>query len=268
MRTRPRPLLRRAGVPTGALAVVAALALGACGAPGPGTEEGAPAEGEPTGQVTVLAAASLTEAFEQIAADVERDHPGTDVRLSFGGSSALVTQVTQGAPADVLATASATTMDAAVQAGAVEEPAVVARNRLTIAVPRGNPAGIDGVEDLAREDVRLATCLPEVPCGAAAQQLADATGTTLRPVTQERDVKATLAKVRLGEVDAGLVYVTDVRAAGSAVDEVPLPEAPTTDYPLAVVSDAANPALARAFVDAVQSDRGRAVLREAGFTTP
>lgn len=246
--------------------MVGGLVLGACG--GPGVEEGAPAGGRPTGEVTVLAAASLTEAFEQIAADVERDHPGTDVRLSFGGSSALATQVTQGAPADVLATASTSTMETAVGAGAVEEPRVFARNRLTLAVPRGNPAGIEGVDDLAREDVRLATCLPEVPCGAAAQRLAEATGTALHPVTQERDVKATLAKVRLGEVDAGLVYVTDVRAAAGAVDEVPLPDAPTTDYPLAVVADAPNPALARAFVEAVQSDRGRAALREAGFTTP
>ncbi|WP_462418950.1 molybdate ABC transporter substrate-binding protein [Kytococcus sp. Marseille-QA3725] len=250
------------------LAAVSVLTLAACGGPEPAGQDGSGADGEPTGEITVLAAASLTEAFEQIAADVERNHPGSDVRLSFGGSSALATQVTQGAPADVLATASTATMDTAVRAGAVQEPSVVARNRLTLAVPRGNPAGIDGVEDLAREEVRLATCLPEVPCGAAAQQLSDATGTTLHPVTQERDVKATLAKVRLGEVDAGLVYVTDARAADGAVDEVPLPEAPTTDYPLAVVGASANPALARAFVDAVQSDRGRAVLREAGFTTP
>jgi molybdate transport system substrate-binding protein len=193
------------------------------------------------------------------------------VALSFGGSSTLATQVVQGAPADVLVTASEETMAPVVGADLVAgTPRVVATNVLELAVPRGNPAGVRGLADLADPDLRIALCAPQVPCGAVSRELLDRAGVTAAPDTLEQDVRAVLTKVELGEVDAGLVYATDVRAAGDAVQGIELPEASRvpTAYPVAVLAGAPHPRAAAAFADLLASEQGRAALRDAGFSAP
>lgn len=252
-----------------ALGAVLALPLAACGeqaAQGAGTTSDAI-----TGEVVVLAAASLTDAFTELAADFEAAHPGVTVTLGLGGSSALAQQVVAGAPADVLATASPGTMATVADAGGlVGEPTVVARNRLQIAVPAGNPAGVTGLADLGDASLAVALCAEQVPCGAAARRVLAAAGVTPAPDTLEPDVRAVLTKVRLGEVDAGLVYRTDVLAAGDDVEGIDVPEADAavTDYPIAVVADAPNPRAAEAFVAHVRGEAGRKVLADAGFELP
>jgi molybdate transport system substrate-binding protein len=224
-----------------------------------------------SGQVTVFAASSLTEAFTRIGRDVEAAYPGTRVTFSFAGSSALATQINQGAPADVFASASPANMRAVTDAGNVAgAPATFARNQLVIATAKGNPRGIHGLADLARAGTTVALCAEQVPCGAAARKALDAAGVALTPVTLEQDVKAALAKVRLGEVDAALVYRTDARAAAADVDAVEFPESATAvnDYPIAVLKDAPNASAAQAFVAYVLSDKGTAVLTAAGFQAP
>ena len=223
------------------------------------------------GRITVLAASSLTEAFGELGDRLEEQHPGTTVRFSFAASSELATQITSGAPADVFASASPATMDQVVQAGdAGGDPAVFVRNRLEIAVPAGNPAGVDGLADFADEGLTIALCAPEVPCGAAAETAFAAAGVTPKPDTLEPDVKATLAKVSLGEVDAALVYRTDVIAAGDDVEGIDFPESAdaVNDYPVVALAEAPNTKGAEAFVDLVHSEEGRSVLEVAGFELP
>jgi molybdate transport system substrate-binding protein len=223
------------------------------------------------GRITVLAASSLTEAFGELGDRLEEQHPGTTVRVSFGASSELATQITSGAPADVFASASPATMDQVVHAGdAADDPTVFVRNRLEIAVPAGNPGGVDGLPDFADEDLTIALCAPEVPCGAAAETAFAAAGVTPRPDTLEPDVKATLAKVSLGEVDAALVYRTDVLAAGDEVEGIDFPESAdaVNDYPVVALAEAPNSEGAEAFVDLVLSEEGRSVLEAAGFELP
>ena len=223
------------------------------------------------GGVTVLAAASLTEAFTTLGDQLESDHPGTTVKFSFAASSELATQITSGAPADVFASASPSTMDQVVQAGDADgEPVVFVRNRLQIAVPPGNPAGVTGLSDFAKKDLKIALCAPEVPCGDAANRAFEAAGVTPAPDTLEPDVKAVLSKVSLGEVDAALVYRTDVIAAGDDVEGIDFPEAADAinDYPIIVLADAPNAEGAQAFVDLVESPEGAAVLAKAGFEQP
>jgi molybdate transport system substrate-binding protein len=244
-----------------ALALV--LPIAACGG------DDASGDGETT--LTVYAAASLSATFEQIAADFEKEHDGVDVKLSFGGSSDLVTQIQEGAPDDVFASADTATMDKLVADDlAVGDPQDFATNVLEIAVPPGNPADVQSLQDLAGRDVNLVTCAPEVPCGAAAQAVADEAGVTLDPVSEEQSVTDVLAKVTSGEADAGLVYVTDVRAAGDDVEGVPFPESRSVVnvYPIVPVADAAEPALAGEFVDLVLSDTGQKILTDAGFGQP
>jgi molybdate transport system substrate-binding protein len=251
--------------------VLLLLVAGCAGGSAAREPGGGAADGEVTGTLTVLAAASLTESFTELAERFESDHPGAAVRLSFGASSELAAQVDQGAPADVFAAASPETMALAVDAGAVRgEPRVFARNRLEIAVPPGNPGGVTGLADLAREELKVALCAPEVPCGSVAETVLRAAGVTPAPDTLEADVKATLTKVTLGEVDAALVYRTDVLAAGDAVRGIEFPEADraVNDYLLAVLTGAPNPGAAQAFADLVRSRPGRAVLTEAGFDAP
>lgn len=247
-----------------AAALVAALGLTGCG----GADE--PAGPGGAGPVTVFAAASLTESFTRLGEEYEAAHPGRTVTFNFGGSSGLATQITQGAPADVFAAASPATMKTVTDAGdAAGAPAVLVRNQLVVAVPRGNPARVGGVSDLARPGVKVALCAEQVPCGAAARTALDAAGVRLTPATLEQDVKGALAKLRLGEVDAALVYRTDVRAA-PGLDAVEFPESAraVNDYPIVVLRAAGNPAGARAFVDFVRSDAGLAVLTAAGFQAP
>ncbi|MEU5527805.1 molybdate ABC transporter substrate-binding protein [Micromonospora chersina] len=248
-----------------ALAGVAALALSLTGC-GAGDESSAGAGGT----VTVFAAASLTETFTKLGKDFEAAHPGTRVVFNFAGSSALATQITQGAPADVFAAASPATMKTVTDAGdAAGAPAVLVRNQLVIAVPEGNPDRVGGLADLARPGLKVALCAEQVPCGAAAKSALDAAGVRLTPATLEQDVKGALSKVTLGEVDAALVYRTDVRAAaGLAAVEFPESARAVNDYPIVVLKHAGNPDGARAFVDHVRSEAGLAVLTAAGFQAP
>lgn len=217
------------------------------------------------GTLTVFAAASLTESFDEIAAAFERAHPDVDVVLSYGGSSGLATQIVEGAPADVFAAASPATMATVVDAGLAEGPVDFATNALEIAVPVGNPAGVEGIADFANPHLTLAVCAVEVPCGAAAQKVFDALGITAAPDTLEQDVKSVLTKVELGEVDAGLVYRTDVLAAGDAVEGIEFAGAGQAPgrYPIVAFTD-----LGAAFVAWVLSDAGQAVLAKAGFGAP
>lgn len=267
----PSILLRRLAVST---AVGSLLALTACAGSDGATATGTGSTGAVTspvnGQITVLAAASLTESFTKIAADFEAAHPGVKVTFSFGPSSGLAQSIVAGAPADVFASASSKTMATVTAAKAADSAVVFARNYLTIAVPPGNPAHVTSLADLAKPGVKVAVCQPQVPCGTVAQAVFDAAGVTVTPVTHEVDVKGVLTKVELGEVDAGLVYRTDVTAAGSKVVGVELPQSAHsgTDYPIAMLSKAPNPAAAAAFVAYVQSAQGRAVLTAQGFATP
>lgn len=249
------------------MALALAVPLAACGS---GDQPAASKPGAVTGTVTVLAAASLTEAFTGLAKQFEAAHPGSKVVLSFGPSSGLAQQVVQGAPADVFASASAKNMQQVVDAGDAASPQTFARNVLEIAVPPSNPARVTGVADLARPGVKVALCQPQVPCGAVAATVFANAKITVRPVTEEADVKAVLSKVTLGEVDAGLVYATDVRAAKDSVRGIAIPERlnASTTYPIATLDGAPNPAAARAFVDLVLSDSGRAALAAAGFEAP
>ncbi len=215
--------------------------------------------------VTVFAAASLKATFTTLGATFEAENPGTDVVFNFAGSSDLVTQLTGGAPADVLATADTNTMTKAVDAGLVTAtPVDFATNTLTIVTPPDNPAGITGFADLAKDGVSEVICAPQVPCGAATKKIEDATGVTLSPVSEEQSVTDVLTKVESGEADAGLVYVTDATNAGDKVAAVPFPESAgaVNTYPITVLTDTAR---AQAFVDLVTGAEGQAVLRAAGF---
>ncbi|WP_030327407.1 molybdate ABC transporter substrate-binding protein [Micromonospora parva] len=251
-----------------AMAVVMALAAAGCGA---GDDKASGADGRGTGAVTVFAAASLTESFRRIGKEFEAANPGSTVTLNVAGSSALANQINQGAPADVFASAAPANMATVTEAGNADgTPTVFARNQLVIAVPRDNPKGVTGLADLSRPGVKVALCANQVPCGAAARTVLDAAGVALTPVTLEQDVKGALAKVKLGEVDAALVYRTDVRAASADVTGVEFPESAraVNDYPIVALKDAPNPAGARAFVAYVRSAPAQTVLAEAGFQAP
>ncbi|MGY1711716.1 molybdate ABC transporter substrate-binding protein [Geodermatophilus sp. SYSU D00758] len=264
----------------GTLTGAALLALAGCGggsADGAGTAaSGAPADEQLGGTLTVFAAASLTDVFTELGEQLEQENPGLSVQFSFVGSSALATQITQGAPADVFASANPPQMAVVTDAGlAAGDPEVFTTNVLEIAVPAGNPAGVTGLADFAREDLALALCAPEVPCGAASEQVLAAAGVTAAPDTLEEDVRAALTKLELGEVDAALVYASDVAAAGDAaeggaVEGIAFPEAEdaVNDYPVAVLADAPNPDAAAAFVELVTSDTGQRALADAGFRAP
>jgi molybdate transport system substrate-binding protein len=224
-----------------------------------------------SGPVVVFAAASLTEAFTALGEDFEAQHPGASVTFNFGSSAALAQQIAAGAPADVFAAANQAAMGVVSEAGQVDgEPVVFARNSLRIAVPAGNPAGITGLADFARQDLTVALCAPEVPCGALSAQVFEAAGITPAPDTLEQDVKAALVKVERDEVDCALVYRTDIAAAaaaGGAVDGIDFPGSAevVTEYPIATLQAAPNPAGARAFTDLVLSADGRDRLAAAGF---
>lgn len=230
-----------------------------------------PADDAPAGTVTVLAAASLTESFETLADQLGDEYPDLEIVYSFGPSSGLVEQLLSGAPADVLATADTNTMDDAVAGGVVDgEPRIFARNTLALAVPAGNPGNLTGLADLANEELRVAICEPQVPCGGAAQRLLDAAGVVAAPDTLTTDVKEAASLVALGEADAALIYLTDAAAEGDAVEVVPVPESDdvVNDYPVAVLTDAPNPEGAQAVVDAITGEPGQTILGEAGFLGP
>ena len=219
----------------------------------------------------MLAAASLTDVFQALADELANEFPDLEITFSFGPSSGLVEQVLAGAPADLLATADSATMDKAISGGAVEgDPVVFAHNTLILAVPAGNPGGITSLADLAREELRIALCEPQVPCGAATERLLDIAGVTAEPDTLEGDVRDTTGKVALGEVDAALIYRTDAAAMADEIDTIDVPEAGgvVNEYPVAVLSGVANRPGADAFVQALTGELGRQVLDEAGFVRP
>ena len=219
------------------------------------------------GPVTVFAAASLTESFTRIGRDVEAIRPGSPVTFNFGGSSARAAQINQGAPADVFASAAPKNMADVKDA---VSPATFVKNQLVIAVPKGNARGVIGLADLGKAENKVALCAQQVPCGAAATTALAEAGVKITPVTMEQDVKAALSKVKLGEVDAALVYRTDAIAAAADVDAIEFPESAkaVNEYPIAVLKNSPNPAGAQAFADFVRSAKGQATLAAAGFQTP
>lgn len=220
------------------------------------------------GTVTVFAAASLTESFEAIKAAFAEEHPRVEVTFNFGGSSGLATQILEGAPVDVFVAASDATMKTVTDAAVNEtDPITFASNTLQIAVPAGNPGEVTRLQDLADPRLIVALCAVEVPCGAASQTVFDRAGVTPAPDTIEQDVKAVLTKVELGEVDAGLVYRTDVLAAGDAVEGIDFPEAADAVNTYSLVQLAGNKG-ADAFIAFMLSAEGRAILDAAGFGTP
>lgn len=249
------------------------LVLGACAlllagcTSSPAGDSSAAGEGALTGEVTVFAAASLASAFDEIAAQFEQAHPGVDVRpISYDGSSILATQIVEGAPADVFASADEDTMATVVDAGLAAEPSLFATNTLVIAVPAGNPAGIESLAGLSDASTRIVLCAPEVPCGRATRALLEDQGVRVTPASSEQNVTAVLTKVAAGEADGGLVYATDV--AGRDDVEVIVPEGAedvVNRYPIAALADAADPDVAAAFVAFVLGADGRAVLADRGF---
>lgn len=255
------------------LAGVLATPLAACGTGAQNAAPAAPASGAAAGggTLTVFAAASLKQTFTELAHTFEQQHPGTKVALNFAGSSDLVTQITEGAPADVFASADTKNMDklktASLLAG---EPENFATNVLTIAVPPDNPAGISSFADLAKPGTTVVVCAPQVPCGAATEKVEAATGTTLKPASEESAVTDVLGKVVSGEADAGLVYVTDAKGAAGKVKAVPFKESgeAVNTYPIATVGGSAHQELAADFVNLVTGESGRAVLGAAGFGSP
>lgn len=258
----------------GTLCGLALLPLAACGGGDAGTTTTGTtvtgSESPAAVELTVLAAASLQETFTTIAEDFEAANPGVTVTLSFGPSSGLATQITNGAPADVFASASVKTMDTVVEAGKASDPATFARNQMEIATPADNPAGIDELTDLADPEVKVAICAAEVPCGVGAATVFENAALDVTPVSEETDVKAVLTKVRLGEVDAGIVYATDVNAAGADVVGVPIDADINawTSYPIAALTDSASADAAADFVAYVVSAPAAEILTEAGFAPP
>jgi molybdate transport system substrate-binding protein len=275
--TRTARRTRRTLQVTGAGAA-ALLALSACSSSDSdsssttsGSSASASSSDKLSGTVTVFAAASLKESFTTLGKQFEKEHPGTKVTFSFGGSDSLAASITGGAPADVFASASPKTMKIVTDAGGASgTPATFVRNQLEIATLPGNPDKIASLKDLTESSLKVVLCDKEVPCGAAAQKTLDASNLKLTPVSYEQDVKAALTKVELKEADAAVVYKTDVHAAGDKVEGVEFPESANAinDYPITLLKDAQNAEAAKAFIALVQSAQGQKVLTEAGFLKP
>ncbi len=245
--------------------VLAASSLVGCGS----DDTDAPAATKTT--LNVYAAASLTGTFTELGEKFEKDHPGVKVVFSFGGSSDLVAQIQQGAPADVFASADTKNMDKLTAEKLTgQAPENFASNTLEIVTPPDNPAGVDSLDDLATKGLDLVICAPEVPCGSAAEKVEASAKLTFKPVSEEQSVKDVLAKVASGEADAGLVYVTDVKAAGDTVHGVTFPEASSAvnTYPIATVAGTKHADLAHAFLELVLGSVGQQTLADAGFAKP
>lgn len=246
--------------PAIALAVLGlVLPLAGCGGDGEGDSS----------TITVLAAASLTESFTELADRFEADHPGVDVKLAFDSSATLAQQAVDGAPADVLATADTATMDSAKEAVA-ETPRTFATNTMVLVTPKDNPAGITGFGDLENPDLTYVACVETAPCGKVAAALSADNHLTSKPASLEVDVKSVLAKVTSDEADAGFVYATDAVAADGQVKTFDIPHAAdeVTSYPIAPLTQSKDSGLAGEFVDLVLSDEGQRVLSDAGFGKP
>lgn len=250
-----------------ATALTAALLvpLAACGGGG-GNEDSA--SGAPETKLTVLAAASLTDVFKTAGAAYEKEHPGTKVTFSFAGSQELAAQVEQGAPADALVTADTKTMDGL--SSETGTPTVIAKNRLVIATGEGNPERIKNLKDLTDSGLKVVLAAPEVPVGRYSKQILDAHKLSVKPVSQETDVRAVLSKVALGEADAGLVYRTDAASDAGRVDAVGIPDAQNAvaSYPAATLRQSGNAEAATAFVKWLGGPEAQKILQEAGFQQP
>ncbi|GLZ45595.1 molybdate-binding protein [Actinomycetospora sp. NBRC 106375] len=248
-----------------ALAAAVTLGVAACGSSGGEQQQAAPAR-----TLTISAAASLTDVYNQLKPQFEQAHPGTTVRFNFGGSDTLAQQVVQGVPTDVLATASPKTMQTAQQAGRIEgQPVTYAANSLQIAVAPGNPKQIANLQSLVGPQVTEAICQPTVPCGQATQAAERAAGVTLDPVSQDPDVRTVLQRVTTRNVDAGIVYVTDVKATNGQVQGVDFPQASAQGagqtYPIGVVAGSQNADLGQQWIQFITGPQGDAALTQAGF---
>ncbi|MFF3322792.1 molybdate ABC transporter substrate-binding protein [Streptomyces sp. NPDC002889] len=255
------------------LAAALLVPLTACGNDDPEKDTGSAkadesATGAPKANLTVLAASSLTDVFKTAGAAYEKKNPGTKITFSFAGSQELVAQVKQGAPADALVTADTKSM------GGVKAdtgtPTVIAKNRLVIATVEGNPHKVDGLKDLADAKLKVVLAAPEVPAGKYSQKILDAQKITVKPVSQEPNVRAVLSKVELGEADAGLVYRTDAETAPDKVDAVEIPDAQNAiaEYPAAALKESKNAEAAAAFVAWLSTPEAQKILQEAGFQKP
>ncbi|HET6835266.1 MAG TPA: molybdate ABC transporter substrate-binding protein [Acidimicrobiales bacterium] len=256
-----------------AVVSVPALVLAACGGDDAASSStpGAPAD-EPAldGDIAVFAAASLTDAFTELGTAFESENEDVSVEFNFGASSALREQILAGAPADVFASANTSNMDQVVDGGASTGPENFATNQLQIAVPAGNEAGVTGLDDFANADLLIGLCAAEVPCGELGREALANAGVAPSVDTNEPDVRSLLTKVEAGDLDAGIVYVTDVLAAGDAVESIDIPadENVIATYPIAALTGAADAAVADAFVEFVLSDAGQQVLDSYGFDAP
>ena len=269
-------MTRRAAI--AAVSLLSALSLAACGgsasnsstgaasgAASPGASAGAE---KATGKVTVLAAASLQGAFEEIEKTVEKDNPGLDITFDFQGSQDLVASLAGGNSADVLATANNSTMKDAVDQKLVGDQTEFATNVLTLIVPKGNPKNVTGL-DSSLDGANLVICAPEVPCGEATKKLAAALGVTLNPVSEEQKVTDVRGKVESGEADAGIVYTTDAAAAKDKADKIDIPDGGVVNhYPIAQTATPENASGAKVFIDAVTGKAGQEVLAKYGFGAP
>ena len=269
-------ITRRAAI--AAVSLLSAVSLAACGGSASNSSTGAAssaasaggsgASQKATGKVTVLAAASLQKAFEEIEKTVEKDNPGLDVTFDFQGSQDLVASLAGGNSADVLATANNSTMKAAADQKLVGNQTEFATNVLTLIVPKGNPKKITGL-DSSLDGANLVICAPEVPCGEATKKLAEAQGITLNPVSEEQKVTDVRGKVESGEADAGIVYTTDAAAAKDKTDKIDIPDGGVVNhYPIAPTAKPENPAGAQVFIDAVTGKAGQEILAKHGFGKP
>ena len=267
---------RRAAI--AAVSLLSAVSLAACGgsasnsstggATGAASASASGGAGKATGKVTVLAAASLQKAFEEIEKTVEKDNPGLDVTFDFQGSQDLVASLAGGDSADVLATANNSTMKTAADQKLVGSQTEFATNVLTLIVPKGNPKKITGL-DSSLDGANLVICAPEVPCGEATKKLAQAQGITLKPVSEEQKVTDVRGKVESGEADAGIVYTTDAAAAKDKADKIDIPDGGVVNhYPIAQTAKPENPAGAQVFIDAVTGKTGQEILAKHGFGKP
>ena len=249
------------------------LALAACSS-SPGTTSaaaGTSAAAKPTGTVVVFAATSLTDVFNAIAAQFQKADPGVTVKFNYGGSSSLATQITQGAPADVFASASPTNMTTVTDKSlASTTPKIFTRNQGEIMVEAGNPEHVKSLADLANPALKVVTCATQVPCGALASTVFKNAGVTVMPVSQEQNVGGVVTKVTLGEADAGIVYVTDVKANGTKTTGVVIPadQNTITDYPIAEIKGAPNATAAAAFIAYVLGPEAQQELKSFGFLPP
>jgi molybdate transport system substrate-binding protein len=251
-------------------ATLALLLAVACGGAA-SQSSSSPSPDQVTGNLTVLAAASLTDAFNTIGGQFKAKHSGVDVKFSYAGSPTLVTQIQQGAPADVFALADQPNMQKVVDGGLDSgAPKVFARNKLQIVVPAGNPRQIQTVADLAKPGIKFDACAPGVPCGTYSTAVFNKAGVKVTPVSQEDNVKAVVTKVSLGEADAGIVYTTDVKSAGSKVQGVTIPDDQnvTATYPIVQLEAAPNAKAAAAFIGFVTGSDGQKTLATYDFLSP